>query len=349
AIEKTLSPTVANAFKKRGVDIGKVLEAAAEKGENQFEAVIDVLRKLTDGMSDTQRNMVISSIYTDKEARRAVTAMLSLTDSYKGYVDAVNNSAGATQANLKRVLGDTQSRVDRLSNSLTELTNAAGGFLDGLGVTGGAGVLADGLNTLNEMRQQEQDFMAAVEKGKEGMSAGERWKFNLTSTPEEVRAMAIKGGWKPDPAEEAIAAQRRQQSLQNDIAASEHLSPTALALGFGDRTDLAVPDAKREELFKKHAEAEAQRYWAMSEAGTLAPPAWLRTVEAPAWGNITDLAPGVPLPERNPLRAVPMPPPNPLRVRSGLNFETPVLGGSYFGDAHPAPPPNPLRAPAPPA
>jgi len=334
AIEKTLSPTVANAFKKRGVDIGKVLEDAAKKGKNQFEAVIDVLRKMTNGMSDTQRNMLISSIYTDKEARRAVTAMITLTDSYLGYVDAVNNSAGATEANLKRVIGDTQSRVDRLSNSLKELTNAAGGFLDGLGITTGAGAVADGLNQLNAMRQQEQDFMAAVEKGKEGMSAGERWKFNLTSTPEDVRAMAIKGGWKPDPEDVAATAQRQQATAAGSIIDYENsLFPQ-------------VP-GEMDRLYRSHAEAEARRYGAAIDAGSFKPPLWLQKLEASNWSNITDLAPGVPRPEPNPLRAVPMPPPNPLRVRSGLNFETPVLGGSYFGETHPAPQPNPLRAPSP--
>lgn len=60
AFEKLLSPTVAKQFKGYGVDIGKVLEQAAKKGQNGFEAVLDVLTKLTRGMSDTQRDIFLS-------------------------------------------------------------------------------------------------------------------------------------------------------------------------------------------------------------------------------------------------------------------------------------------------
>ncbi|MGA0563625.1 phage tail tape measure protein [Ancylobacter sp. VNQ12] len=344
AIEKTLSPTVANAFKKRGIDIGRVLEDAAKKGQNQFEAVIDVLRRMTNGMSDTQRNMLISSIYTDKEARRAVTAMLTLTDAYQGYVDAVNNSAGTTEANLKRVLADSQTRVDRLSNSLKELTNAAGGFLDGLGVTGGAEGLAEGLNNLNEMRQRELDFFTAVEKGKEGMSAWERLKFNMSSSPEEVRAMAIKGGWKPNPEDVAATAQRHQAAAAGSIIDYENgLFPQ-------------VP-GELERLYQAHAEAEAKRYGAAIDAGSFTPPLWLQKLEAANWGNITDLATGVPLPAANPLRTVPLPPANPLRPAGApLRFNEAVPGGSVFEDGHSdllaSPAPSPGRGdnwiPAPP-
>lgn len=97
-------------------------------------------------------------------------------------------------------------------------------------------------------------------------------------------------------------------------------------------------------LYQAHAEAEAKRYWTMADTGALTPPAWLQKLEAANWGNITDLAPGVPLPAANPLSAVPLPPANPLRPAAGsLRFNEAVPGGSVFENGQSALLPSPSR------
>lgn len=205
AFEKTLSPTVAQAFKKRGINIGKVLEGAAKKGVNQFEAVIDVLRRTTAGMSETERNMFISSIYTDKEARRAVTALIQLGDAYQEYQKNVANSAGATDRNLRRVLDDTQARVDRLANSFGNLTTQVGAALSGPLVP-----LMDAVSGAIDREIQEQDKLQAVYRAlqKEGMSALQAilWVENPIRTKEEFDAKAREGGFA------GTAAEREAQS-----------------------------------------------------------------------------------------------------------------------------------------
>lgn len=318
AIEKTLSPTVQKAFAKRGIDIGRVLEGAAKKGKNQFEAVIDVLDDMTRGMSDTQRNMAISSIYTDKEARRAVTAMIALRDAYRQYEAQIANSAGATENNLQRVLADSQASVDRLANSWGNLWKAIGRGADAAGASGVMEDLAGGIHAL----------------------------IDLAEKPEARAAFAN------DYAKDA--ARQEQETKKRDIFAAERrrdeamrsrssLSANAVDLGFAaaEDRDISKQRAAVEAALLARAEAEARALWGSSDRGfTEGLPAWMNTdwvppQPAPAeW--VKPKRGEMPLPPRDPRQAS-LPVPGSIIGTPAWPVGNPMMPAPSSSRANPAP------------
>lgn len=326
AIEKTLSPTVAKAFRERGINVGKILERASKQGVNGFEAVIDVLREATKRMSETERNMFISSIYTDKEARRAVTAMITLKDSYVGYVDAVGNSAGATEENLKRVLLNTQARVDRLSNSWEKLKNSIGAGLD---AAGGSATM-DGLSGFID-------------------------KITTAATDPKARAQMERESEQYYRQREIAEINDKVRQREADIAEMESRRGNDM-LPFAPH-EIEMHRAERARLLEARAKIEAQGQWAAIDAGApMQPPSYAtapsiaqQAFDAAQAGEAA--SPGKGAKRKRTLPEIgPVPAPDPRKVAPALSpFETeaggPHLQG-WIGSGPLPPPPSPATVPA---
>lgn len=151
AFEKILSPTVQKAFAKRGVDLTKVLQKAAKEGVTGFEAVVEQLDEMTAKMDDVQREQFISSIFTEADSRRAISAILKHRDRYNAALRTMANSAGTVARDVNRVLTGPQAALDRLSTAWTGMLTSLGRTADGVGATKGLSELKDMLDGIAEV------------------------------------------------------------------------------------------------------------------------------------------------------------------------------------------------------
>ncbi len=317
SFERMLSPTVANAFKKQGIDIGKVLEDAAKGGKNQFEAVIETLNRMTKGMSETKRNMLISSIFTESDSRRAVVAMMTLSDAYERYQKEIKGASGATEKNLQRVLADSQASVDRLSNAYDRLWKAAGRAVDAAGGSRLMDTIASGIDSKVDKAEDDRRLEAGIRNAFKGKTWQEYQKFRSSASRDDLVEMAKKGGYEPSQAAQAETdakaskleeAQRaRLAKAEEGFRKVEHLKGTPVFLYASKELDTARAD------FAKTQEARAAREKAQAEkdaagvptipGGAPLPPGDPRHIPPPS-------APVVPLPLMDPRGGV-MPPSGP--------------------------------------
>ncbi|MFG1246798.1 phage tail tape measure protein [Xanthobacter flavus] len=121
AFEKLLSPTVLKAAKKEGHDFAKIMLAAEKQGKNSFDAVIEYLRNKTKG-TDLEKNLLLSSIFSESDSRRFIVSMLKNYDTYQSYLKDIRDGTGAVATDLARILKDSQSE---LTKAQTQLNNAA--------------------------------------------------------------------------------------------------------------------------------------------------------------------------------------------------------------------------------
>lgn len=121
AFEKILSPTVLKAAKKEGHDFEKIMLGAEKQGKNSFDAVIEYLKDKTKG-TDLEKNLLLSSIFSESDSRRFIVAMLQNFDTYQKYFSEIRNGIGATATDLARILKLSQSEITKAQ---TQFNNAA--------------------------------------------------------------------------------------------------------------------------------------------------------------------------------------------------------------------------------
>lgn len=121
AFEKMLSPTVLKAAKKEGHDFEKIMLAAEKQGKNSFDAVIEYLRDKTKG-TDLEKNLLLSSIFSEADSRRFIVAILKDFDMYQAYFKEIRNGTGAVATDLARILKLSQAE---LTKAQTQFNNAA--------------------------------------------------------------------------------------------------------------------------------------------------------------------------------------------------------------------------------
>lgn len=120
AFEKMLSPTVLKAAAKQGHDFKKIMLDAEKQGKNSFEAVIEYLRAKTKG-TDLEKNLLLSSIFTESDSRRFVVAMMKNWDTYQGFLDEIRKGQGGVAKDLGRILKDSQAQI---TEAQTKFNNA---------------------------------------------------------------------------------------------------------------------------------------------------------------------------------------------------------------------------------
>ncbi|MFG1226029.1 phage tail tape measure protein [Xanthobacter wiegelii] len=121
AFEKLLSPTVLKAAKKEGHDFAKIMLAAEKQGKNSFDAVIEYLKDKTKG-TDLEKNLLLSSIFSEADSRRFIVSMLKNYDTYQSYLKDIRSGTGAVATDLARILKDSQAE---LTKAQTQFNNAA--------------------------------------------------------------------------------------------------------------------------------------------------------------------------------------------------------------------------------
>jgi hypothetical protein len=103
----------------------------------------------------------------------------------------LGNSTGSVAADLERILGDNQTKIDRMSASWDKLVKSFG---EGAVSAGGADLMDSVSNAI--------DYHTAVNTGleKRGITGWwERTKWGLGSSQEEKNLAAYEGGWRSTP------------------------------------------------------------------------------------------------------------------------------------------------------
>jgi TP901 family phage tail tape measure protein len=110
--QKMESEETANKFKKFGIDLRKEMESARKEGKNLLSFFVELSDKATKG--DLSK---IPQLFADSEFSRGMRALLSQKGEVEKLMALLKGAGGTVDNNLKRVLEDSKTGVDRLSGS----------------------------------------------------------------------------------------------------------------------------------------------------------------------------------------------------------------------------------------
>lgn len=191
---KMYSSDTGKKFAEFGIDLREALSEAKLSGEGVLQAFVRLSNEAVKG--DLSK---LPLLFTDQEFRLGMQSLMTSADSYKRFVDEVNGSAvdGSTMRDLGRVLGDNQTKIDRMAASWDKLKTSVGSAASGP-VGGAMDYLADSV-----------DYGSAVNAGLEkrgvkGFAARSWW--GVTNGQDAKDAMAWVGGYRTEEQRRAIAA-----------------------------------------------------------------------------------------------------------------------------------------------
>jgi TP901 family phage tail tape measure protein len=119
--QKMESEETANKFKKFGIDLRKEMAGARKEGKNLLSFFVELSDKAMKG--DLSK---IPQLFSDMQVSTGMRALLSQKGAVERLMDILKDSGGTVESNLKRVLEDSKTGVDRLSGSWSKFTNQLG-------------------------------------------------------------------------------------------------------------------------------------------------------------------------------------------------------------------------------
>lgn len=344
AFEKILSPTVLKAALKQGMDFGKILKLAEKNGTNGFEAVIGRLREATKNMSATQRNIFLSSIFSESDSRRAVVAMIEHWDEFEDKLAKVRNSSGATQRALGNITGDAQAAVQRLTNAWDKLWLSLGRTADAAGASkamegiASAADRAAGLMESPDARAEAAESFAETQARGQAEAHKREVDEKIRQREESFKAAADEAErdakrWNRDP-------ERRKKSEQRakDMRAALAIDPVLEELRARSKAlEDQIAELRAKELQRQFKASEAASAKAQAPASAFSKEEAAGAIgAAPSYSPLTP-----PMPKPNPRRPLP-PPDSALRVQpvpsdgQGDPTNTPFADPPVEGKASPS-------------
>jgi TP901 family phage tail tape measure protein len=256
---KIYSPETIKKFKKEfGIDIVRQLEKATASGEDLLEAFIRITREATGG--DMEK---LSSLFADQQLRAGILALMQGGEAWARFKDGVENAAGAVEGDLRRVLGNTQADLDKLSNSWDGFVASVGKFAVSLGVGSALDRATENLTAaaqfLNEASDKgvveaagnawERDRLnrAAQDPGAEAYIKAYTDTVGRPPTPEEAERYAMFGD--PDRWGSTTFEERARIGLEEGRRAGVDADREERFAIYKDREDKLK--AEREAYFRK--------------------------------------------------------------------------------------------------
>ncbi|ACK50478.1 phage tail tape measure protein, TP901 family [Methylocella silvestris BL2] len=121
-LDKITSADTTKSFKKKSVDLEKVLKDGAKHGVDYVTTMLGLVEKMTAGDP-----FKIAALFPDRQAREGIMALLKFKDFYQDTVAEINATAiGTNTADLDRRLETTKSKVDRLGAAWDVFTGRLG-------------------------------------------------------------------------------------------------------------------------------------------------------------------------------------------------------------------------------
>ncbi|MGO4831830.1 phage tail tape measure protein, partial [Rhizobiaceae sp. 2RAB30] len=194
---KMFSQETANKFDDFGINLRKEMEAAKVAGEDAVAAFVQISKEAVDG--DLSK---LPLLFTDQEFRLGMQSLMTSADSYKRFIDTVNNSEvdGSTLRDLGRVLEDNQAKIDRMGSSWDKLKTSFGS------------AIADPAGGIMDSLSNEIDYATAVNAGleKSGVHGfwGRTW-WGVKNSFDEAGlkdSMAWAGGYRTSEQRQATKA-----------------------------------------------------------------------------------------------------------------------------------------------
>ncbi|KPL50914.1 hypothetical protein ABB55_00640 [Prosthecomicrobium hirschii] len=141
-LQKISLDETAKKFKKFGVDIKKIMADTRKQGGNEFLAMMDAIDKAA------QKGAQVSDLFQDQQAQLGYIAYRNARGMREKLLREIGSSAGTVANDLSRIVNDSKSAIDRLSNSWNTMTNTLAMSADKVGVPVGLQNLATELEKI---------------------------------------------------------------------------------------------------------------------------------------------------------------------------------------------------------
>jgi TP901 family phage tail tape measure protein len=180
---KMFSPETEKNFKDFGVNIRAEVEAAKKSGEDAVGAYI----RLTREVLEKNPTAKISDLFADQQFQQAMLSLTTSQESLARFMDAVNGAqvSGTVFRDLKTFTNDTQSSIDRLSDSWDTFMKAIG--------SAASGPVSSALNAVSG----EVNYQQALSQGLDKRGYSKWGRLFAFGSQEERDAIAREGGWVP--------------------------------------------------------------------------------------------------------------------------------------------------------
>lgn len=190
-LTKMESTATAANFKRFGVDIRKEMAAARKEGKDTLDTFIELSTKAVKG--DMAK---LPQLFTDKQMLVGMRALMRHTGEMKGYFDALGNSVGTVDADIKRLSENAATGFDRIGNSWATLKQSVGEGLVGIGAADAMTSIASGI-----------DRQTAITKAHRAAGRGfiDATIWNTLHGDAEINGLAWRGGYRSDADRAAIA------------------------------------------------------------------------------------------------------------------------------------------------
>jgi TP901 family phage tail tape measure protein len=232
-LQKMETSATATAFKKMGVDLRSELAKARKEGKDLLDVFVQLTLKATKG--DLSK---LPQLFTDVQFQQGMRAIIQGSKALKEFYAGVDDDkvTGAVLKDLNQILGDSQTKVDRLSSSWTNFTRSLGEGLVNIGVTDMLGAISDKL-----------DYNSAVNAGLERSGAAHgfiaRSFWGMTHSQADKDAMARSAGYiKPGDEEVAKAAPNAYRMLGR-FAQRPHSRVTSDMIEHYETVNIPAPPA----------------------------------------------------------------------------------------------------------
>jgi TP901 family phage tail tape measure protein len=136
-------------FMKFGINVRRELNDVRRTGGDLIKTFVELAEKAVGG-DLSQLPLLIG----DKEARRALTALIQLNGETARFEAELRNAAGTVDADVERVVSNAEASIQRLSNATTSLVQSTGRLADVMGASSAFGDLAGFLDAVSDEIEQ---------------------------------------------------------------------------------------------------------------------------------------------------------------------------------------------------
>src|SRR5690606_4256942 len=153
-LQKMSSEETRKRFAKMGVDLEAALKKGRKEGRNLIEVFEDATWKAIKG--DLSQ---LPKVINDMEFARGMRALLSMRGEWQKLAGTIGEASGTVDRDLNRVLGDSQAKLDQLSNAWDRFVTAVGSGAVNIGVGSLLQGLAESIEELGSGLEKVENIL----------------------------------------------------------------------------------------------------------------------------------------------------------------------------------------------
>lgn len=158
---KMFSSETEKKFEKMGVDLPKEMEKAKKEGKNLLDVFVELSMLATKG--DLTK---LPKLFEDMQAQAGMRALMNNRKAMKDMVSEIGKtSEGTVGRDLNRVLGDSQTAMDRVAGSAARFGKNIGNIVNASRAASGVmDALATGINKVNEAMESGGEIQRKLDE-----------------------------------------------------------------------------------------------------------------------------------------------------------------------------------------